>query len=242
MKHLLMAIMFLIRTPVYIDLKPEDDDFSRCTAFFPLVGIIPGGVVAGIIYLTEPLGREIAALLALTMYVYLTLGFHLDGMADCFDGLASGKKEEALMNVMKDSRIGTFAAASVSIALLFYFTLLRSADYRFLFFFPIAGRWTMTVVSSLYKPAKNEGLGYLFSKSAGIRELAIATSISCIIGFFLLGMRFVVPSVASIAASLMFAKNMSSRLGGINGDVLGASLVISEIVFLLTGDIMGVLW
>ncbi|MDI6601596.1 MAG: adenosylcobinamide-GDP ribazoletransferase [Thermoanaerobacteraceae bacterium] len=241
MKYLLMALMFLIRTPFYVDLKPSEKDFSRCTAFFPLVGVILGALITVVYYIAVPLGKEIAALIALTVYVYLALGFHLDGLADCFDGLASGKRGEELINIMKDSRIGTFAAISVFLALMSYLKLFTYVDYKTLLVFPVIGRCTMTIVASIYKPARKEGLGYLFSRDAGIKEFIIASVITLITGIIVLNIKFILPAIFAVIFALIFTKNISSRMDGINGDILGASLVLSEVMFLLAGHIEGMI-
>ena len=135
---------------------------------------------------------------------------------------------------MKDSRIGTFAAISIFLASMFYLKLFTYADYRILLIFPVAGRYTMTVTAAICKPARKDGLGYLFSNEAGFKEFAISTIITFAIGLAILKTRFIFPIVCAVIFAMIFTRNISSRMGGINGDIMGASLVLSEIMFLLT--------
>ncbi len=242
MRLILIAFMFLVRAPFYIDIKTSDEDFSACTAYFPVVGILIGAVVSAVFYIVSPLGKDIASLIMFTVYVYIALGFHLDGLADCFDGLASGARGDDMIGIMKDSRIGAFAAISIFLASMFYIKLFTLMDYMALLVFPVAGRYAMTVTAVVRRPAREEGLGYLFSNKAGIREFVISTLITCAAGLALMKAGFILPAACSVIVSLVFSKNISSRMSGINGDVLGASLVLSEITFLLTAYAETIIW
>lgn len=228
--------------PFYIETNPSEKDFSASTAYFPVVGIVLGAVAAAVFYIASPLGKDIASLLTFTVYVYLALGFHLDGLADCFDGLAAGKRGEEMMNIMKDSRIGTFAAISLFLASAFYLKLFTYANYDALLIFPVVGRYTMTVTAAAFKPARKEGLGYLFSNEAGLKEFILSSVFTIIAGAAVMETGFLLPAACAVAAALIFVRNISSRLGGVNGDIMGASLVLSEIIFLLTAYAEGVIW
>ncbi len=233
MRLILIALMFLVRTPFYIDMKPTEKDFSGCTAYFPVVGILLGILVSAVFYIVSLLGKDIASLIALTVYVYVALGFHLDGLADCVDGLASGTRGKDFVSIMKDSRVGTFSVISIFLASVFYIKLVSYVDYRVLFTFPIAGRYSMTIMAVLFRPARKEGLGYMFCNKAGIREFIISTIITIAAGLFAMGVRFIFPAICAVIFALIFIRSISSRMGGINGDALGASLVLSEITYLL---------
>src|SRR5262249_40082429 len=118
-RSFLVAVSFLTIVPVKAGVVGSAE-LSRSLAFFPLVGLLLGVVLAGMAWLIPPgataglVGVGLTALLAV-----LTGGFHLDGLADVFDGLGGGRGDrERMLAIMKDSRIGAHGAAALVLVLM----------------------------------------------------------------------------------------------------------------------------
>ncbi|MBS3921456.1 MAG: adenosylcobinamide-GDP ribazoletransferase, partial [Deltaproteobacteria bacterium] len=109
MKDFLRAISFLTILPVGKSLSFGEKELARSMAFFPLVGLVIGLLLAlGYYLLSFLLPKAIVLWLTIGFLVFLTRGLHLDGFADTIDGLASGGSREKILEVMRDSRIGAF--------------------------------------------------------------------------------------------------------------------------------------
>lgn len=116
-----VAVQFLTRLPVpaWVAREPwHPDSLNRCVRHFPLVGALVGGAGAGVAWsalLVWP--PTVAATLAVTTTLWLTTAFHEDGLADTADALLGTATRERALAIMKDSRIGTYGAAALALAL-----------------------------------------------------------------------------------------------------------------------------
>jgi len=118
LRAVVMALMFFTRIPVPSLPDFRDEDLTRAARWFPAVGLLVGGIQAGLLWLAAlALPALGAALLALAAGLLLTGAFHEDGLADSFDGLGGGYTPARVLEIMKDSRIGTFGAAALMLAL-----------------------------------------------------------------------------------------------------------------------------
>lgn len=117
----LLAIQFLTRIPVPGVSKLSEPairiGLGRAIAWFPLVGSIVGGITAGTLLLTDKVWPTfVAVLLALIVEARLTGAFHEDAVADFCDGVGGGRDPEHARQIMKDSRIGTYGALGLTLA------------------------------------------------------------------------------------------------------------------------------
>ncbi|MEM9139739.1 MAG: adenosylcobinamide-GDP ribazoletransferase, partial [Pseudomonadota bacterium] len=111
--HFFVGIMFLTRLPVPQGLRHVEGRLARSARYFPLVGVLVGLLTAIVFLVTsEILPTEIAAGLTIAAGIVLTGGLHEDGLADCCDGLGGGATREHALEIMRDSRVGTFGAAA----------------------------------------------------------------------------------------------------------------------------------
>lgn len=121
----LTALMFLTRLPVSAG-EHCDAWFAASVSYFPLVGWLVGAVGAafyyvGLLYWSAP----VAAVLALSAMVIITGGFHEDGLADTADGFGGGWTPERKLEIMKDSRLGTYGSLALMLMLLLKFSLVQ---------------------------------------------------------------------------------------------------------------------
>lgn len=114
-----VALQFLTRLPVGRIEPFEPRWLTDCVRWFPVVGLLVGAGVGGVLVLTAPLvGPGIAAVLALAAGVMLTGGFHEDGLADSFDALGGVVSRERALEILKDSRIGSYGALALGVSLM----------------------------------------------------------------------------------------------------------------------------
>jgi len=235
MRHLRIAFGLMTTLPFKL---PEDwsaGDSGRASVWYPLVGLVIGGLTwltwKGAMLLFPPL---IAGVIALIVWVALTGGLHLDGLADCCDGLLVSASVERRLEIMKDPRVGAFGVIGLILVLFLKATALASltpvSSFGILLAASLA-RWCILPAGFL-PLARPSGMGADFASGfrhsfifwGAIIPLAIA---------ILLGTRGVLSGLAGISAAsltLWFAK---SRIGGVTGDVFGMIVEVVETVVLL---------
>jgi adenosylcobinamide-GDP ribazoletransferase len=203
--------------------------------WFPLVGAAVGACAGGVMYAAAPgLGSTVAAVLAVLVIVLLTGALHLDGLADCADGLgARGGGFARRLEVMRDSSNGTFGTLALGLWLLLVVAALAGLDrgeaWAALTVAAGVGRWAALLHAAGSRPARPEGLGFGFEVSTG--GLAIATVVATLIAVLVVG---VGPGLAALAAAAIVAALVTTAarrgLGGRTGDTLGATIELTEVV------------
>ena len=124
--YFLLALAFFTRLPIPADTPYSAERLNRASRYFGLVGLVVGLLNALILWaghLLFPL--SVAILLSLVFSLLLTGAFHEDGLTDMSDGIGGGLSRERKLSIMKDSRIGTYGAVTLFMALLLKYTLLQ---------------------------------------------------------------------------------------------------------------------
>jgi adenosylcobinamide-GDP ribazoletransferase len=227
-----MALSFLtvVPTPAAVHTR---GDFGRAAGWFPLVGAAVGALAGGVRAAAEPLlGPAPATVLALVTLTAVTGALHQDGLADCADGLGVRGDRARRLEVMRDSRIGTFGMLALlgwGLLLLTTLTPLTQADGLLALIAAGAlGRAAALVHAQTTPPARREGLGAGFA--VGPVPLALGTLSAVAIALLALG-----PArgglAAGAAALLAAATALWARraLGGRTGDTLGATIALTEL-------------
>lgn len=216
-------------------LSPEE--FGRFPAYYPVVGFIFGLDMFILWLLTAPiLPARASAILVVLFLVAVNRGFHLDGLADAADALFSHKSREQKLLIMKDSRQGTFGVLAIVLDILFkveFVALVAPAAPWALILWPVWGRAAATVIAvkSDYAGADN-GLGrWMVEKSTG-RELFFG-SLFCLIASLFGGWPALFTALAAILGGLVFVRIWRNLLGGVTGDLLGATIELTEIYTLM---------
>ena len=232
------ALQFLTRIPVPGLIEPKETTAHKALICFPLAGWVLGFIAYAIWWLLNATGNfsplTIAALLV-TAETILTGAFHLDGLSDTFDAfLSSCKRREEKLAIMKDSRIGVMGAVALILTLIIKIALMKELLEHTLpaavILYPVVGRWAQVAMYIFSPYVRESGIGLIFSRAADKKALAGATFLllpCCALPFFL-------PAAFLAAAVLwIFRGYVHKQINGITGDILGASTVISEIIFLL---------
>lgn len=209
------------------------------SAYFPCVGLL----LAVLLYLVQRFfnfvqipSLALAALLVVAL-VLLTGGLHLDGLMDSCDGLLGGRTSERRMEIMRDSRVGSFGVLGGICVLLLKFALFASMEPRTLalalFIILPSARWAMVLALRIFPSARSTGLGVTFRQSvtmprlitAGASSLLIAALVGHLVGVLAWG-------TATLLAYLL-GHWITRLINGLTGDSYGAIEEITEVVVLL---------
>lgn len=238
MTGLVVAARYLTIVPLPGKAPEGAGAIGRAAVWFPVIGLGMGAVLVGVERAATMLFPSLlAGLLTVTVWKLLTGGLHLDGLADCLDGLA-GRDAEHRLAIMRDSRIGAFGAIGLILLLLLEIVavgeLAPGVRSQALLVLPAIARATPPLLVGLFPSARREGLGAAFGSSVGRWAAPIALAIALV--FALAALRAVGAVVLAVAvlSALALARFFAARVGGITGDVLGAAIEAAELAGLLT--------
>jgi len=241
---LVVAVRYLTILPVPGPAVPASSgpslaDLGRSAAWFPIVGLGLGLVLALAQWAASRLFPPLlVGLLTIAAWKLLTGGLHLDGLADCLDGLA-GRDAAHRLAIMRDSRIGAFAAIGLVLVLLLdVAAVAEMADdrrWRALVVAPTVARATPLVLARLFPPARRDGQGASFQASVGRVPTVLAVALASLVAVVVLGWTGVVAALAGLLAAVLLGWLLAIRLGGVTGDVLGAAVEVAELTVLLAG-------
>jgi len=237
----LAMLQFLTRIPVKerwcdgVELK----DYSRGIVCFPLVGLIIGALTALVWLTVAPhVGTLLAAVAVVMAHILLTGGLHLDGLADSCDGLFSVRSRERILDIMRDSRIGTNGALALIVAIVLRTVLIYqiSADglpvLAFLAIAPVVGRGMMSVMMFHQIYARESGMGHLFIGKISAARFCITLFLMAALVLIIAGISSLFALLVTLLFVLGFRRFVATRIGGQTGDTLGAACELSELVFL----------
>jgi adenosylcobinamide-GDP ribazoletransferase len=240
MRSILVAAVFLTRVPFPI--VPSAEEVSRATRWFPLVGALLGSVLAvlaGALTEVSRLSAAMDALLLVTVWAWMTGGIHLDGLADAADGFGGGRTREDVLCIMRDPRLGSFGV----LALIFIVGLKaaaltslleRRALVPVLIAAPTMARWSAVALGVWLPYARPEGgMGRVAARFRDLGGLAVATATAAFVSALALG--FAAAALASITLLITAAVGglARRRIGGVTGDVFGASMELTEAAVLI---------
>lgn len=217
---------------------PEDwsaGDSGRAAVWYPFVGLVIGALTwlawKGASLRFPPL---VTGTLTLVVWVVLTGGLHLDGLADCCDGLFASLPPERRLEIMKDPHVGAFGAIGLILILFLKAAVLTSltpASSLGILLAASLARWCL-LPAGLRPLARPSGMGADFV--AGLRRSSmILGAIIPLMLAILLGLRGVLSSLAGVGVAGFILWLAKSRIGGITGDVFGMIVEIVEVVVLL---------
>lgn len=235
-ENIILAIGFLSRLPIPGKLNYSSSKLADGLSFAPIIGIIIGGLLVTVYYISGFLFKDyIIVGIILAFYVFITGGLHIDGLGDLGDGLYSGKKDRDFYNVMKDSRLGTGGFLSIIFVLTFdYLFLLETMNWKILFLLPVAGRLSLLFGAIIGRyPVGIDGSGKLFINGRSIRNSWWLLLVVLLLFFVIFNIQGILIFLGLLIFTYILVGRWSKRLGGITGDMLGALLEYSQLVFLL---------
>lgn len=238
MQTLRAAFGFFTRIPV--GPWPLPDSFRGVLAWIPLVGLVIGGVAACAVWVSAfILPPLVCGVIGVVVWEAITGGLHLDGVSDCGDGLIVEVPPERRLEIMKDSRLGTFGGAALFLTLgmkiAIITSLVQQGNAAWLFFsFALAGMFARSCIflTVPYRTARPGGLGEAIRE--GLKPIhALPSVFLATVGCALTGWY----GFAALAAAILAAEGIlafsAKRLGGVTGDVFGCMIETVEWVVLL---------
>ncbi len=237
----LISLRFLTRLPVPFSRTVDPQPLAVAMRSFALAGAVIGAfnglVLIGLSYLHLPDLMTVA--LALGFGLFLTGALHEDGLADTADGLFGGKSRERRLEIMRDSRIGSYGACALMIMMLaragVYQAWLNQAPLQVILMMAACGSFSRAMVVDMLwatRPARSDGLSVLAGRpnrntalvaiiSGGALTVWAGFAIAPQVGFEALGVALVITGAM---------RRLATRLiGGQTGDICGAVQVLAEI-------------
>jgi adenosylcobinamide-GDP ribazoletransferase len=204
---------------------------------WPLIGMLVGliAVAGGAAALWLGLSAGVAGVVVLLAQSMVTGGLHEDGLADTADGLWGGWTRDRRLEIMRDSRIGSYGVIALVLAFLARWTLVVQAlavgHWGAVVAAAVLSRGVLPGVMALVPHARADGL----SRGVGrpTREVAALAFVLGLGGALLLTGQVVVPALAAVAVAAGLARLAIARIGGQTGDILGAVQVVAEIAVLM---------
>lgn len=234
------AFMLLTRLPVArFGRVDEPPDLSRCVWAFPVVGLVVNGIGGLAYWLAHRCGMSssLAASWTLVATMATTGALHEDGLADTADGFGGGATPARKMEIMRDSRIGSYGVLALLLSVVIRVTALAALGQPAVVLITLIaagflGRCGILLLLKVFEPARADGLGAAVGRPSA-RSVAVGLSLTVVGSFVFLPL---VPAVAvlvlGLGTTLIFGVVSKRQIGGYTGDVLGASEVITECVVL----------
>ena len=248
-----LALTFLTAIPIPTA-APRPGDLGRAAAWFPLVGLVIGVLLSLAYWLLARLfGTALAAALVVALWAALTGGLHLDGLADCGDGLLATTTPDRRLEIMRDPRLGAFGVLSLVLFVLLKVLVVAALassplwqaalptltwDWRALLPFgpliiaPVLARW-LILLAARQPSARPGGMGHDFAAGLTPRTLLLAALLPGLL-VVLAGPRAVVAALLAHLVAVAVIRTAQARLGGLTGDVLGLVVELAELTVLLT--------
>lgn len=237
----------MTRIPIKADMG-FDEEFHKSIVYFPLVGIVIGlisfiiGSLA--IQIFDPF---ITAIIIVAGEVILTGGLHIDGLGDTFDAVYSNRDKERMLEIMKDSRLGTNSLLAILFLILIKIGLLNSAINSnlmcLIIFMPMISR--LGVIVMLYKTVtpRKVGMGNIFigkaTKGMFITAILYTVAILVLISKFVFLstnlniIKLLLSIVVVMLFDYLFKNHIYKKIDGVTGDILGCTIELGELIFLL---------
>ena len=266
MKGFLLLLSFMTRIPMP-KTEYDEEKLGKSMKYFPVVGIIVGLILLFFCIVFTFIFKNLtySAVLPLMIIVVIltdlitTGALHLDGLADTFDGIFSYRSKHKMLEIMKDSRLGSNGALALILYFLLKFVLLfsltiesREAAIYVIMTYPVVARFCSVVSCASSPYARGSGMGKTFvdnTKTCGL-IVAIVITLLYTVGivfipfiFFTnypLSIQFIIQTILVILVivallalfAYAFSKLIERKIGGITGDTLGALLEISSLVYI----------
>jgi adenosylcobinamide-GDP ribazoletransferase len=231
MSSLRDAASFLTRVPLHRD---GATDMSRAVPWFgavgAVIGLIQGAIYVGLLELTTP---TLAAALATAVVALITGAFHHDGLADIADAFGGGWTREQRLEILKDSRLGTYGVTTLVFIIVIEVAALASLGGWVALGATVVAhalsRAASGVVMTLSQPAQDSGLGVDYL--AGLNKGAVRTAAVLILGITvaLFGVSAIAIAAATAISAVAVVRLSYAKIGGISGDVLGAVQQLTKV-------------
>lgn len=237
-----LALQFLTRLPVPVSIAYTEHRFAKSVRYYPLVGVVVGSLVAIACYLASlifPL--SIAVMLSMVFSLLLTGGFHEDGLADTFDGIGGGQTAESALDIMKDSRLGTYGTLALVMMLLAKYLSLSEMPLHLVVAALVAAhglsRLSSVIVIATSQYVRPSGTAKPVAGAIDSRglQLSIGTGVVIVVvsSLFIPVITLSLALAGLVIGHVLMRWFVQRKIKGFSGDTLGAVQQCSEIGFYL---------
>lgn len=231
----LIALQFLTIFPVKLNTSVSSEAMGRSLLFYPLVGLILGAVLIAIALLLSTQNPFVSAALVLTLWVVVTGGLHLDGLADSSDAWLGGLGDKArTLAIMKDPACGPIGVLALLLVLLLKFvaitTLIETQQATALVWAVVLARTAMPLLFLTTNYQREQGLGSAMRAAMPEDATRAVLLITAAVTVLLAGFGVV---VITLVVFMLLRYLMERRLGGFTGDTAGAMIELLETTALL---------
>lgn len=233
-----IALQFLTRLPVTLAGMPTPEQVGRSLLFYPLVGLLIGLLLLAAQHLLGDSAVLLQAALLLALWVGISGGLHLDGLADSADAWVGGfGDKQRTLDIMKDPRSGPIAVVVLVLLLLLKFaalaTLLENGSTLLLVLVPWLARCLLPLLFLTTPYVRSGGLGQALAEHLPRQQLPWVLGANAL-AMLLFGWPALLAWLVAAAVFIYLRALMCQRLGGTTGDTAGAMLEIVECAVLLT--------
>ncbi|WP_394125364.1 adenosylcobinamide-GDP ribazoletransferase [Vibrio hepatarius] len=238
----MLALGFFSRIPVPASIPYSEERMNQAGRYFALVGLLLGSLCALVYGLASSvLPASVAIIIMMVFSLMLTGAFHEDGLTDMADGIGGGMTLERRLTIMKDSRIGTYGASALVMALLSKYVLLSELVKfeQIATFIIVAYTLSRAVAASLiydmpYVSDADASKSKPLAQQQSKLELTVLLATG-VLPCLILSLPVAVTLVAVIIVfRFLFKRWLLARIGGFTGDCLGAAQQLSELLIYLT--------
>jgi adenosylcobinamide-GDP ribazoletransferase len=244
------ALMFYTRIPCPRWVGHSEEMLNKSTIYFPLIGWLVGGV-AGFTYwgLSHFFPQNIALLLSMVVSILMTGAFHEDGFADVCDGFGGGWTQERILDIMKDSRLGTYGAAGLGLLLALKFYALRTVGFESIHVLrsiipvlivahSLSRATALTFIyTHEYARANEDSKAKPVAKKLSLSELAVGLALGLLplvaYAVWLRNPWLLLVLLPLWGVKAYLARYFQKWIGGYTGDCLGATQQVAEVVVYL---------
>ena len=234
------SIAFLTRLPIAGATPAAGADISRAAWAFPLAGVLVALIAAVVYAVAHKIGSPpwAAAALAVAATLAVTGCLHEDGLADTVDGFGGGDTRERKLEIMRDSRIGTYGVCALMLSILLRVSAIASLGNPIVVLWALVAahggaRTAMPVFMALVPPARRDGLAFAAGRPSGDRVITASVLGILILAIGLGPSLGIAVLILLLVAILLMAWLSIVQIDGQTGDVLGAVEQVCEIVILL---------
>ncbi len=232
-RALAAAVTLLTRLPLGVRVAIDEADIARSLAWLPLVGVGLGGAVALAGRALEGrLDDYPAAVLIVAAWALATGAIHLDGLADSADALGAGDRERRLA-IMRDPRVGSFGVLALVLVVVLKVALvaavLARGHHLWLLAIPAVARAAASALSATLPYAREDGTAAaLVTGGQRAERLAIALATAIVAALACARLRGLLAIAAAALVALVIGRLAARRIGGVTGDILGATIELAE--------------
>lgn len=229
-----IALQFLTRIPVRLSAMPSPEQMGRSLLWYPAVGLLIGLVLLGLQNLLQGITPALQAALLLMVWVLLTGGLHLDGLADSADAWAGGLGDrERSLAIMKDPRSGPIAIVVLVLVLLLKYAALQQTNALAVLFAPWLARGLLPLLFWTTPYVRSGGLGALLTEHLPRGWIPWVLVLHAVMLLCWGGWFGVLAVAAALGCFMALRYLMQQRLGGTTGDTAGALVELAEVSVLV---------